>query len=354
MPSLLYRIAALVVLSIVASGQNASCPLPDYAPVPIEAQGPKVSNITGYRVEHFGAGAYMVTDGMYQAMFFVACESVIAVDAPPTIGKKLLAAIKSVTPKPVSHIVYSHSHADHIGAAYLYGSPPNVTIVAQAQTAQELALAPNANQTNRPYPTFLFNSSYTLEVCNQTLDLIYYGPNHEPGNILIYSASSKSVMFVDIVYPGWVPFSQLGYTQNVPGYILAHSQILSFDFDHYVGGHVERSGTRQDVLDNQAYVLDLQKNCIEAIVLSGEPPNATNPISVDVLFPPCKVEFPNNAWATRIRYAEATRDYCANKTNEKWLGKLAGADIYGPDNAYAMIESLRIDYDILGPFGVLS
>ena len=43
---------------------------------------------------------------------------------------------------------------------------------------------------------------------------------------------------------------------------------------------------------------------------------------------------------------------CANRTNEVWLGKLAGADVYGQSNAVVMIESLRDDFGELGPFAV--
>ena len=51
----------------------------------------------------------------------------------------MLRAIQDITDKPVSHVVYSHSHADHIGGAYVLGSPANVTFVAHEATAEFLA-----------------------------------------------------------------------------------------------------------------------------------------------------------------------------------------------------------------------
>jgi hypothetical protein len=39
---------------------------------------------------------------------------------------------------------------------------------------------------------------------------------------------------------------------------------------------------------------------------------------------------------------------CANATNEKWLGRLPPADVYGLENARFVLESLRIDYAVLG------
>src|SRR6187549_480428 len=85
-----------------------------WAPVPPTSNGPKLGP-DNWRVESFGGGAYMVTDNQYQGFFLVSTKGVIVVDAPPSIGRGLLYAIGNVTKVPVSHVVYSHAHADHIG-----------------------------------------------------------------------------------------------------------------------------------------------------------------------------------------------------------------------------------------------
>jgi glyoxylase-like metal-dependent hydrolase (beta-lactamase superfamily II) len=60
---------------------------------------------------------YWVTDGSYNTMFLVTNKGVVAVDAPPSIGNNYLKAIAKVTDKPVTYVIYSHAHTDHIGAA---------------------------------------------------------------------------------------------------------------------------------------------------------------------------------------------------------------------------------------------
>ena len=182
----------------------------------------------------------------------------------------------------------------------------------------------------------------------------YEGLNHEPGNIFIYAPVQSILMLVDIVFPGWVPFAYFGGTQSVPGFIKAHDQILNYNFKHYIGGHLNRVGTREDVKTQREYVNDLYNNCAEAIALSASPPNSTNPISVYTLFPPIQASNPGNAWAEFKVYANAVVKNCVNTTNQKWLSRLGGADVFGFENGYAMFESLRIDYDVLGPFAVQS
>ena len=338
----LWALASLVISSLQATA-------PIYAPIPATAEGPPVSNITGFRVQNFGHGAYMVTEGLYQSIFFVACHSVIVVDAPPTIGHKLLKGIRTVTDLPISHVVYSHAHADHIGAAYLFREP-NVTFIAHEETLEELR---QVKDPNRPFPDVTFSAHHRLHVCNQTLNLSYKGPNHQPGNIFIYAPLQKILMLVDIVYPGWVPFDALAIAQNIPGFIKAHDQILEYDFKHYIGGHLNRVGTRQDVVSQRAYVSDLYNNCAEAIRLSGASPNASNPLSVQTSLAAVQTADPGNFWAVFEVYVhDVLASWCANKTNAVWLGKLAGADVYGQSNAVAMTNSLRDDFGMLGPFGV--
>ncbi|KAL8870776.1 MAG: hypothetical protein Q9174_003255 [Haloplaca sp. 1 TL-2023] len=293
----------------------------------------------------------MVTDGLYQSIFFVSPHSVVVVDAPPSIGPKLLEGIRSITNVPVSHVVYSHAHADHIGAAYLFKSL-NVKFVAQEETLTELALV---NDSARPLPNFTFSKKFHLRLSNQTLELSYPGPNHQPGNIFIYAPVQKILMLVDVVFPGWVPYDSLGESQNIPGFIKAHDQILEYDFDHYIGGHLNRVGTRRDVVIQQEYITQLYDNCKTAILLSAARPNASNPLSIQTSLVPIETSDPGNSWATFNTYAhQVMGEWCANKTTAAWLGRLAGADVYGQSHADTMISSLRIDFGVLGPFGVMA
>src|SRR5262249_23574691 len=107
-------------LASTARAAEATCPPPGYAPIPPGSLGPPL-NADGYFAGNISGSLYWVTDSAYQAMFLTTREGVVLVDAPPTIGNNLLRAIGEVTqatgtPPAVTHLVYSHSHADHIGA----------------------------------------------------------------------------------------------------------------------------------------------------------------------------------------------------------------------------------------------
>lgn len=111
-------------------------------------------------VQPFGGGAYMVTDGSYQNVFFVLTAGAILVDLRPTIGKNMFFVIGNVTSQPITHMVYSHSHEDHIGVASLVAGPGKpVEIIAHEDTKGLLQEVPDAS---RPLPAVTFKDDYKL------------------------------------------------------------------------------------------------------------------------------------------------------------------------------------------------
>ena len=314
---------------LVAAGQatpEASPPVvmtEEFGPVPADARGPAIPAV-GYLVEEIGGGLYAVTEGVYQSIFLTTGEGVILVDAPPTLDPNLRAAIASVTDEPVTHLVYTHHHADHIGGAAPFAG---ATIVAHEETA---ALLARAADPNRPPPTVTFAETHTLTVGTQTLRLDYHGNNHSPGNIFVYAPAQKVLMVVDIVFPGWVPYPDLAVAEDVPGFIAAHDTILTYDFETFVGGHLTRLGTRADVETARAYVADVRRNAAEA--------NAT----VDFAAIAQKVGA-DNLWALFDAYLDTVAQACADATIPVWRDRLGGTDVFTERHCWVMAESLRID-----------
>ena len=119
-------IAGLTGAVTMESAAAAADPvLPDYAPIPASALGPAV-NAQGYFVGRIERNLYWVTDSTYQAAFLTTKDGVVLFDAPPSIGHNLQRAIDEVASangvsSKVTHIVYSHHHADHVGASSLFG-----------------------------------------------------------------------------------------------------------------------------------------------------------------------------------------------------------------------------------------
>jgi hypothetical protein len=59
-----------------------------------------------------------------------------------------------------------------------------------------------------------------------------------------------------------------------------------------------------------------------------------------------------NAWAILKAYFGAAARPVAEPVVAKYAGKLAAVDLFTIDNAFAMLESQRIDAGVLVPFGI--
>ncbi len=146
-------------------------------------------------------------------------------------------------------------------------------------------------------------------------------------------------MLVDVIFPGWVPFSNLALSANVPGFIKAHEQALTYDFDTLVGGHVTRRGTPEDVRVQLEYMTDLRETAEAALS------------SVDLPATLARVDI-GNVWAVFRAYLDAVAAQTADEMVPRWKDRLGGADVFTLPNAWAMAESLRLDLNSMGPFGI--
>ena len=325
LPSIALIVALMGLSLLVPPSTGLAADAAEYAPVPETAKGPAIPE-KGCLVEEIRDGAYWVTEGVYQALFVTTGAGVIVVDAPPNIGEKLLAAIAEVTVEPITHFIYSHQHKDHVGAAGMM--PAGTTFIGHEAVAARLA---RAQDPNRPVPTVTFADSYVVSVGNQRVELANKGVNHEAGSTFIYLRDQKVLMLVDVVFPGWVPFRDFALAKNIPGYFAAHDQLLEYDFDTFIGGHLTRLGDRRDVVIARDYINDIRKNTEMAFQTVD-----FGAIAQDVGY--------ENKWLLFKRYLDAVAQACADETMPKWIDKLGGVDIFTFDHCWMMQEDMRIDY----------
>ncbi|HWA16813.1 MAG TPA: MBL fold metallo-hydrolase, partial [Gemmatimonadales bacterium] len=267
----------------------------------------------------------MVSENVHQSMFLVYDKGVVVVDAPPTYAQYLREAIASVTLKPVTHVVYSHSHQDHIGGVTALGGHP--IIIAQEETAKLLARAADPK---RPLPTVTFKDHYTLNVGGQVLELSYHGDGHEPGNIFIAAPAQKVLMVVDVIFPGWMPWRRFAVAHDIPGVFAQVDAIRKLEWETIVTGHVTRTGTHADVERQWEFYQDLKLAATDALGATkvGE---TLNPADA------------GNPWATYDNYIDRVVVQCVNTLTPKWQSRLAAFDVYIWDQCYSMEQSLRID-----------
>jgi glyoxylase-like metal-dependent hydrolase (beta-lactamase superfamily II) len=311
-----------------ASGANGAAALPDYAPIPRSALGPAL-NDQGYYVGRVERNLYWVTDGVLQAAFLTTPDGVVLFDAPPSIGHNLQRAIDEVAAangasNQVTHLVYSHHHADHASASSLFDK--GVVRIGHEETRRLLL---RDNDPARPAPEVTFQDRYTLEVAGERVELAWHGPNHTPDNIFIHFPDHDAFMLVDIVNPGWAPVYLSNLTEDIPGYLQVPGTALSYPWKHFIGGHLGRLGTRDDVRLHQQYMTDI---------------TASVRTTLPTLDPtPYFQKYGENVWAAFKGSLDEIARTAAAPVIEKYAGVLGAADVFTESTTFQVMQSIRLD-----------
>lgn len=319
-----------------------------YAPIPpvvYDERSPAVMEAVqskGFYSHEIGGGIHYVTEGWYFMLVVEHDDGLIVVDAPPTIGSdflgnNILNAVTEISVKPVTHLVYSHHHRDHIGSANVF--PSDVTIVAQRECAY---FVETAQDPQRLVPTVVFDDSHILEVGGQILRLDYHGDIHCPGNIFIFLPAERILMNVDVIFPGWVPFSSLAMASHLHGFLRGHEVVLDYDFDTFVPGHLSRVGTRDDVETQLAYFQDLVDTAMKYLD-DVSPARSRADVEPNFMSAAEQAGGFENAWLVFDTYLNGVAEKVTDEVLPRWLGKLGAVDVFTRSHAWEVVERLRMD-----------
>ena len=302
--------------------------LPDYAPVPQLGARPRAKRagllrrprgaepVLGHR-RHLPVG---VPDDLGRR-----CPARRA----PTIGHNIQRAVDEIASangvsNKVTHLVYSHHHADHAGASSLFDK--NVTRIGHEETRRLLL---RDDDPARPPNEETFQDRRTLEIGGERIDLAWHGANHSPDNIIIHLPDHDTLMLIDIVNPGWAPVYIANLTEDIPGYIEAPANALAYSWKHFIGGHLGRLGTRDDVTLHQQYMADIAESSRKAI-------DTVDPTRYFV-------KYGENTWAAVKGYLDEVTAVAAAPVIEKYTGVLAAADVFTESTTFWVMESIRLD-----------
>jgi glyoxylase-like metal-dependent hydrolase (beta-lactamase superfamily II) len=100
-------------------------------------------------------------------------------------GQGILDQVRSVTSKPITMIINTHTHGDHTGSNMFF--PANVEIVTHENTKTNMEKMPvyqeAANRVGMPDRTF--KDRLTLLNGNDAIDLYHFGPAHTNGDAFV-------------------------------------------------------------------------------------------------------------------------------------------------------------------------
>jgi glyoxylase-like metal-dependent hydrolase (beta-lactamase superfamily II) len=116
---------------------------------------------------------------------FVTAQGVVLVDTKnPGYGQAILDQVKSITDKPVTMIINTHTHADHTGSNPEF--PATIDIVAHANTkANMMKMELFQGDKAKSLPKRTFTDRMSLLSGKDQIDLYYFGRGHTNGDAFV-------------------------------------------------------------------------------------------------------------------------------------------------------------------------
>lgn len=212
------------------------------------------------------------------AGFVVTPGGVVVIDAlgSPALAERLLAEIRKITPQPVTHVILTHYHADHIyglqafkavgarvlahqrGREYLQSDTARLRL-----EASRTELAPWIDEKTRMVAADEWlDGPRELVVGGVQLRILPVGPSHTAEDVVIHLPQEKVLFAGDIVFRGRIPFVGQADSRH---WIAALDEALKLDAQVMVPGHGPHSGEpHRDMELTRDYLAYLRKVMGEA------------------------------------------------------------------------------------------
>jgi cyclase len=134
---------------------------------------------------------YVIKGGGGNTAAFVTTSGVVVVDTKVAgWGEAILEKIRSVTDKPVTMIINTHTHGDHVGSNAEFA--PTVEIVAQENTKANMEKMDAFKGAKAQFlPGRTFTDRMTLLDGADRIDLYYFGPGHTNGDAVVVFPAAR-------------------------------------------------------------------------------------------------------------------------------------------------------------------
>jgi cyclase len=196
-------------------------------------------------------------------------------------GQAVLDKVKSVTDKPITRIINTHTHGDHTGNNNFFGA--KVEIIAQENTKANMMKMDAFKGENAQYlPSKTYKDKTTIGSGKDRIDLYYFGAGHTSGDTFVVFPALRVLHTGDMFAWKDGPLCD----RNNGGSCVAFPQTLSKvistikDVDTVIPGHSPMQ-TPKDLQEFQRFVADLSTHAQTAMKAGKSVDEAFASFSVD-------------------------------------------------------------------------
>ena len=266
--------AALIALPIgllTAWAATPICAQEAIAPLSLDQVGPGIyvhsGNIALMTAANEGAIA--------NVGFIVGDKGVAVIDTGGSVreGRRLLAAVRQITDKPILYVINTHGHPDHIfgNAAF----PPPAVFVGSHNLPRDMAergayylnsfrpaMGSLLDDVKIVPPTVTVADELQLNLGQRTLTLTAWPASHSDSDITVFDANSAVLFAGDLIFLRHIPVLD----GSIRGWLKTINELAKIPAKSVVAGHGPTSAPWPAALDPERNYLErLQSDCRDLI-----------------------------------------------------------------------------------------
>jgi glyoxylase-like metal-dependent hydrolase (beta-lactamase superfamily II) len=232
-----------------------------------QQQGPKV-----IEVDKIKPNLYVLKGGGGNTAVFVTANGVVVVDAKnPGWGTPILDKIKELTSKPVTTLINTHTHGDHVSGNVEF--PATVDVVVQENTKTNMEKMDIFKQNNgRGMAKKTFKDKMTLGKGDDQIDLYYFGSGHTNGDAIVVFPALRTAHLGDLFAGKGLPLVDAANGGSVLHYPETLNKVHGGvkNVDTIINGHMPNTTTWADLKEFAAFNQDFL-TWAEGALKSGKP-----------------------------------------------------------------------------------
>ncbi len=180
--------------------------------------------------------------------FVIGRRGVLVIDTRlnPPMARELSAAIRSVTDKPVTHVVNTHFHGDHTFGNQIFAG--SAEIIASTLTRTKLTMegelhrewisghfTVDYSEVEITPPGMVFDGSMTIDLGGKSVELMQTAAGHTGGDVMVWVPDAKVLFTGDILVVNNVPW--LGDSPGSARLMTDLIDLTSRSAETFVPGH---------------------------------------------------------------------------------------------------------------------
>jgi cyclase len=159
------------------------------------------------QVQKVADNLYCISNAGGNIGVLVADQKLLLIDAGlPSLADDVAVKLYEFSPFPVKMLVNTHHHRDHTGGNPVLGKDADIISHRKCRDSMQANLKPEESAEGLGLPNLTFEKQAEIQWGTEPVKLIYFGPGHTAGDLVVIFPKIKVVHSGDLFFNGMAPY----------------------------------------------------------------------------------------------------------------------------------------------------